>query len=438
MKDLKLEITYLPLEQLTPYINNAKLHPQKQIDQIKASIAEFGMNDPIAVWGENNIIVEGHGRLLACEQLNIKTVPVIRLDNLTEDQRKAYTLAHNKLTMNTDFDLEMLKTEIENIDLDMGDFGFDDLEIELGDSIDDRYPDGIKGGLSKKYIVPPFSVLDARKGTWVERKREWRQIIGDDGSTRGEKAQSFATAIPSGFADVSLLDPVLSEIILSWFTPAEGKKVFDCFAGDTVFGYVAGSKGFEFTGIELREEQATFNQTRVNADNLSAKYICDDGRNVAQHIPANSQDLFFSCPPYYDLEVYSDKENDASNQETYEDFYAILDTAFTEAIKCLKNDRFAVIVAGDVRNKKTGGYYGFLDDIKATFKREGLHLYNELILIDAAGTAAIRANRSMKSRKVVKTHQNVLVFYKGNTKNIPDNFNVIEYKEDDLYESEDE
>lgn len=128
MKDLKLEITYMPTEQLTPYENNAKLHPQEQIDEIKASITQFGMNDPIAVCGTQNIIVEGHGRLIACQQLGIETVPVIRLDHLTEDERKAYTLAHNKLTMNTDFDMEMLQREIESIGLDMAEFGFDDID----------------------------------------------------------------------------------------------------------------------------------------------------------------------------------------------------------------------------------------------------------------------------------------------------------------------
>lgn len=133
---MQLEITYLPTDSLTPYKNNAKLHPQEQIDEIKASITKFGMNDPIAVCGENNIIVEGHGRLIACQQLGIEMLPVIRLDHLTEDQRKAYTLAHNKLTMNTDFDLDMLKMELQDIDIDMGELGFS-VEIEEMDLHDD-------------------------------------------------------------------------------------------------------------------------------------------------------------------------------------------------------------------------------------------------------------------------------------------------------------
>lgn len=138
MKDLKLEITYLPTAELTPYGNNAKLHPQEQIEQIKSSIIEFGMDDPIAVYGENNVIVEGHGRLLACKQLGIKEVPVVRLDHLTDDQRKAYTIVHNKLTMNTGFDMELLEGELRDIELNMDGFGFDEIELEELDLDDEE------------------------------------------------------------------------------------------------------------------------------------------------------------------------------------------------------------------------------------------------------------------------------------------------------------
>lgn len=149
MKDLKLEIAYVPVGQLTPYKNNAKLHPQEQIDQIKASINEFGMIDPIAVWGEDNIIVEGHGRLLACQQLGIETVPIIRLDNLTEDQRKAYTVAHNQLTMNSGFDNNMLAVELESIDLDMSAFGFDEFALDQNFGTDFELPEGDKSELEQ-------------------------------------------------------------------------------------------------------------------------------------------------------------------------------------------------------------------------------------------------------------------------------------------------
>ena len=123
---------------LKPYANNAKIHTAEQIEQIKASIAEFGMNDPIAVWHDNEI-VEGHGRLLALMEMDeITQVPIIRLDGLTDEQRRAYMLAHNKLTMNTDFDVNLLDIELGDItDIDMSNFGFDiihDSEDEQGET----------------------------------------------------------------------------------------------------------------------------------------------------------------------------------------------------------------------------------------------------------------------------------------------------------------
>lgn len=156
-----------------------------------------------------------------------------------------------------------------------------------------------------------------------------------------------------------------------------------------------------------------------------ARYICDDGRNVQKHIPKNSQDFLFSCPPYFDLEVYSDLPNDASNQATYADFIAILKTAFVAACECLKENSFAAIVVGDVRDTK-GAYYGFPDSIKQIFSQAGLHLYNELILVEVSGNASIRAAQQMKGRKVVKTHQNVLIFYKGDPSQIRQHYPEIE------------
>ncbi len=103
---------------------------------------------------------------------------------------------------------------------------------------------------------------------------------------------------------------------------------------------------------------------------MNARYICDDGQNVAQHFEPESQDLLFSCPPYFDLEKYSDLPNDASNQGSYEDFIKILENAFTGAVSCLKENRFAAICVGDVRDKNTGFYYDFCGDIKAHIQAE--------------------------------------------------------------------
>lgn len=119
----KLNIEYVDIGSIKPYEKNAKLHPRKQIEQIKKSIQDFGMNDPIALW--KNEIVEGHGRLIACKELGFTEVPIIRLDHMTDEERKAYTLVHNKLTMNSGFDIELLNAELMDFDtIDMSDFGF--------------------------------------------------------------------------------------------------------------------------------------------------------------------------------------------------------------------------------------------------------------------------------------------------------------------------
>lgn len=119
-----LQVEYLSIDKIKPYERNAKQHPREQVEQIKQSIEEFGFNDPLALWhGE---IVEGHGRYLAALDLGLEQVPVIRLDELTDEQRRAYALVHNKLTMNSDFDFNLLDLELDDIsDIDMKQFGFE-------------------------------------------------------------------------------------------------------------------------------------------------------------------------------------------------------------------------------------------------------------------------------------------------------------------------
>ena len=131
----KLKVEYVDIDTIKPYKNNAKLHPKEQIEQIKKSIENFGMNDPIGIW--NNEIVEGHGRILACKELGYKQIPVIKLDHLTDEERKSYIIAHNKLTMNSDFDIDILRTELENLkeldfDLELTGFDVDELDDILG------------------------------------------------------------------------------------------------------------------------------------------------------------------------------------------------------------------------------------------------------------------------------------------------------------------
>ena len=139
MEHLKIE--YLPIDDLKPYDRNAKEHPQEQVDQIIESIRQFGMNDPIGIWSDENLIVEGHGRMLALQQMGETMVPTIRLDHMTDEQRRAYTLVHNKTTMNSGFDIEMLHAELETLDIDMEDFGFAAIDpVDIDQFFEDAEP----------------------------------------------------------------------------------------------------------------------------------------------------------------------------------------------------------------------------------------------------------------------------------------------------------
>lgn len=125
-----MEVQKISIDKIKPYEGNAKLHPREQVEQIKKSIEEFGNNDPIAI-DEDGVIIEGHGRLLALKELGYKEAEVIVLEGMTEEQKNAYRLVHNKLTMNSDFDFDILEKELEKITLDMGALGFDDLAKDL-------------------------------------------------------------------------------------------------------------------------------------------------------------------------------------------------------------------------------------------------------------------------------------------------------------------
>lgn len=395
------------------------------------------------------------------------TAPIIKASELSEDERREFVIKDN--IGYGDWDMDALANEWDSQDLD--DWGLDvwqdNGDGEGGSGTGDS--SHANASLNDRFVVPPFSILDTRKGYWQTRKKMWRELIGDMGESREdtlitspeikykdlyqrtrkhreELGVSFKEYLDKYIPDdvkereaskvlsagVSLFDPVLSEICCRWFTPEAGAKIFDCFAGDTQKGLVFGQCGYEFTGIELRQEQVDINNRALADRSLPVKYICDDGRNVAKYFDTESQDLLFSCPPYFDLEHYSDLENDASNQNSYNDFIQILHDAFVSAIGCLKDNRFAVIVVGDVRDKHSGFYYDFCGDIKRIFKDGGMSLYNEIILVETGASTALRASRYMDTRKVAKMHQNILVFYKGNPKDIKKHFPKIEFTQDEL------
>jgi DNA modification methylase len=284
------------------------------------------------------------------------------------------------------------------------------------------------GVIRDKFIAPPFSVLNARDGAWNTRKQAWLRFgiaseVGrlgiDKKLNKSDKDDYQRLVVNSGKGagvkdGVSIFDPVLCEIAYKWFCPPKG-QIVDPFAGGSVRGIVAAASGYKYWGADLSSNQIDQNYTQAHKLNLAnmPKWVCGNSMEVLQDAPP--ADFIFSCPPYGDLEKYSDHQDDLSNMD-YHAFVAAYRRIILKSLKCLKQDRFACFVVGDFRDKK-GFYRNFVSETITAFEMLEAKLYNEAILVTKVGSAAMRVNRQFNAgRKLCKTHQNVLVFCKGDWK----------------------
>jgi len=329
--------------------------------------------------------------------------------------------------------------------------------------------------LQERFVVPPFSVLDTRQGYWQDRKRKWLDLgIRSDESRDKMKADgSFAGSVPryyaykedterklgvklthKEFADkylseymstsdtrlkhtdsgaiLSVFDPVLCEVMYRWFC-VNGGQIFDPFAGGSVRGIVAGMLGYGYLGIDLRKEQVEANERQKGeiAPNADIQWVTGNSINTSEICGDIKVDFVFSCLPYFDLEVYSDDEEDLSNM-SWDKFREQYGEIIRQSVDILNDDSFACFVVGEVRDKKTGYYRKLINETVNAFERAGAAFYNELILVNVAGSLPIRVASTFKSRKISKCHQNVLVFYKGNTKKIKNKFPDSDFSEEDF------
>jgi DNA modification methylase len=224
----------------------------------------------------------------------------------------------------------------------------------------------------------------------------------------------------------SIFDPVLCELAYRWFCPPGG-SILDPFAGGSVRGVVASKLERRYLGIELRREQIAANEAQ--AQRLTApprpEWICGDARDILPGLPRESFDLVFTCPPYGDLEVYSDDPRDLSAM-SWADFQVAYYRIILEAAKRLKDDSFAIFVVGDLRDPD--GFYRLLPTHTIlAFQEAGLRLYNEAVLVTATGSLPIRVGKMFEaSRKLGKTHQNVLVFAKGDPRKATSAIGLVE------------
>ena len=301
-----------------------------------------------------------------------------------------------------------------------------------GDDVVDIVPTFIPGNLATKFVEPPFSVLDSRQGRWQARRRAWLSLgikseLGrDEGvlfkTASQDRLNALLTAGPNPrgamaeYNATSIFDPVLCELAYRWWAPPGG-HVLDPFAGGSVRGIVAAKLGHPYTGMDLSGRQIIANQQQA-AEILTDEepfpiWMEGDSRTLDTRLPPGElYDMVFSCPPYFDLEVYSDDPADLSNM----DWWAFLE-AYERIIEVvaerLRPGHFAVFVVSEIRGKE-GNYRGLVPRTIHAFERVGLHLYNDAVLVNTVGTLALRATRQFEAgRKLGRGHQNVLCFVKG-------------------------
>lgn len=211
---------------------------------------------------------------------------------------------------------------------------------------------------------------------------------------------------------MSVFDPALCEVLYHWFCE-DGGKILDPFAGGSVRGIVANYLGYKYSGIDIREEQIESNREQaikiLPIENQPQWYV-GDSNEVLDNKWNIEFDFVFSCPPYADLEVYSDLDGDISNKP-YNEFLKLYESIIKKSCNLLKSGGYACFVVGEVRDKN-GFYLGFVPDTIKAFEKCGMKFYNEAILLNPIASASMRANGNMKSKKLVKVHQNVLVFKK--------------------------
>ena len=232
----------------------------------------------------------------------------------------------------------------------------------------------------------------------------------------------------SDVTGTSIFDPVLCEVAYRWFCPPGG-AVLDPFAGGSVRGIVASKLGLKYTGIDLSERQVRANRAqaaKICARDKQPRWIVGDSRELARLLKAEEQyDLVFTCPPYGDLEVYSEDPRDISTFE-YPEFIRALASILEASARRLRPNRFAVLVVGDFRDPR-GMYRSFPADTIRALGEAGLALYNDAVLVTAVGSLPIRIGAQFgEYRKLGKTHQNVLTFYNGEPERLPVEFPEIE------------
>lgn len=464
------ELQFIQQENFKEWVNNGA-------EKLVESILKYQFIDPFKVWHYEgiNYCLDGRHRFLDLEAVlkSGKDVPeqlpatFIDCTNMKEAAELVlvYSSAYAKITQQGLLDFVMhFNLDFPDMQNMMSIPEFDNIAFEgmLNQSTNTNEAI-VPSSLKDSFIFPPFSILDTRSGVWQERKRKWLalgfnsqetredvELIAKSGQSSGiyelrNKMRDTLGREPSWdeiidyakqkgmhvYEGASIFDPVLCELLYKWFC-TNGGSVLDPFAGGSVRGIVAGVLGYDYLGIDLRDDQCEANRKQAKVLNVeNVMWHAGDSNDVLENAMDEKRvyDFVMSCPPYADLEKYSDDPKDLSNMD-YADFKEVYFSIIKKSVARLKEDRFACFVVGDVRDKK-GFYYNFVSDTIQAFRDAGMELYNEIILVNVVGSLAIRVRRQFNGgRKVGKMHQNVLVFYKGDPKKIKENYPELNLGED--------
>ena len=284
------------------------------------------------------------------------------------------------------------------------------------------------------------NVWNSTKADWLRIKKEWNEHIELDGARAGIDNPKLATREgcwqgESGFSNVvtgrshnknaSVLDPTACEVILRMFTPTDGNRVYNPFGGGVQMGYVAGAYGYEYVASEIRQNQCDANNA-ICGEFPTVKWVCADS---SKYEPEGTFDLVFACPPYYRIEKYLDydgnpPEGEINHLDSYEAFRDALFAGYARALAHLADNRFFVIMTGDIRDNK-GAYRCHEAETELWMQGAGLAVYNRIVYLEGAFTRLAQAKKTLNTRKFPKQEQKIIVGFKGKADTIKDLFPPI-------------